>query len=140
MFTEVFAATAKVVTVKLTLVDPAGTVMLDGTVAIAVLSLVNETTAPPLGAALLRLTVPCEVLPPTTFVGLSAREDRTGAAGAAWGVKVRVEDQEPATPMELTPRTRHHNCLFGNPPMVVCETVTDWVATNGELMLLESSI
>ena len=140
MLTEVFAPTDTVETVKFAVVVPAATVTLAGTVATLVFALESDTTAPPLGAPLLSVTVPCDVLPPTTLVGFTATDDRLAAGGADCGVKVRVEDHEPATPVEFTPRTRHHNCLFGNPPMVVWETVTDCDATNGELMLLESSI
>ena len=75
MVTEVELATALVVTVKVALVAPAGTVTLAGTMATAVLLLERATTAPPLGAAPLRVTVPCEELPPVTLVGLSVNED-----------------------------------------------------------------
>ena len=47
-------------------------VTLAGTVAAEVLLLDSETTAPPAGAGALRVTVPVEVLPPTTLVGLNA--------------------------------------------------------------------
>lgn len=55
--------------VNVALVAPEGTVTLPGTVATPVLLLESETTAPPEGAADVRVTVPCEVLPPTTLVG-----------------------------------------------------------------------
>ena len=63
---------------KFALVAPEGTVTLEGTVATAVLPLVNETTVPPDGAPLLRVTVPSEVFPPTTLAGLRLTEDRAG--------------------------------------------------------------
>jgi hypothetical protein len=66
--------TARVVTVKVALVAPAGTVTLAGTVAADVLLLVSATTAPPVGAALLSATVPVEDIPPTTVVGFNASE------------------------------------------------------------------
>lgn len=49
-------------------------VTLDGTVAAGAL-LERLTTAPPLGAAPLRVTVPVEEDPPLTLVGLSASVD-----------------------------------------------------------------
>lgn len=67
--------TVVVVIVKLTLVDPAGTVTLAGVDAADELS-ESETVAPPLGAAALKVTVPLEALPPTTLVGLSDTAER----------------------------------------------------------------
>jgi len=62
-------------TVKVALVDPAGTVTLEGTVAAAVLSLVRLTVKPPDGAAELRVTVPVAGSGPTTSVGLMVSEE-----------------------------------------------------------------
>ena len=81
--------TLLVVTVKVALVAPAATVTLAGTVATAVLLLDSVTTAPPLGAAPLRVTVPCEELPPVTLVGFSVSEDRV-TAGETVSVAVLV--------------------------------------------------
>jgi hypothetical protein len=81
--------TPKVVTVNVREVLPAGTVTLAGTVAAAVLLLERVTTAPPVGAALLRVTVPLELFPPTTVVGLRETED-TVTAGVTVRVAVRV--------------------------------------------------
>ena len=83
MVTEVDAATALVVTVKVALVAPAGTVTLEGTLAAAILLLESVTWAPPAGAGPLRITVPVEdCTPPTTLVGFSASEERgDGAEG-----------------------------------------------------------
>ena len=72
----VFERTFCVLTVKFAEVAPAGTVTLPGTVATEVLLLDSVTTAPPLGAAPLRVTVPVELLPPLTLVGLRLREER----------------------------------------------------------------
>jgi len=67
--------TAEVATVKLALVAPAGTVTLAGTLAAAP-PLASVATAPPAGAAEVRVTVPVEKLPPTTVVGFKASEER----------------------------------------------------------------
>ena len=72
--TAVLAVTDRVVTPKVALVAPAATVTVAGTVATLVLLLVSVTTAPPDGAARVRLTVPWELFPPATVVGLSAIE------------------------------------------------------------------
>ena len=69
MVAEVEVVTELVVTVKLALVAPASTVTLAGTVAAVELS-ESVTTAPPAGAAALKVTVPVEEFPPTTLVGL----------------------------------------------------------------------
>jgi hypothetical protein len=58
-----------VVTVKLALVCPDCTVMLDGTLATDVLLLDSATEIPPAGAPALRVTVPVELFPPLTLVG-----------------------------------------------------------------------
>jgi hypothetical protein len=71
MCTVFLAVTAKVFTVALAVVAPAGIVKLAGTVATAVLELDKVTTAPPAGASPLSVTVAVELLPPGTLVGLS---------------------------------------------------------------------
>jgi len=58
-----------VVTVNVHVVLPAGTVTVSGTVA-AVLLLEASTTTPPAPAGPLRVTVPADVEPPPTVVGL----------------------------------------------------------------------
>ena len=80
MLTAVDVVTLRVVTVKVVLVLPAGTVTLAGTVAAAVLPLVSVTTAPPEGAASFKVTVPVEDVPGITDFGLNVTDDtRSGA-------------------------------------------------------------
>ena len=93
-----------VLTVKLALVAPAATVTLEATVATEVLPLLRVTTAPPLGAGPLRVTVPVELFPPLTDVGLSVRDESVTAAA---GVTVRL--------------------AFLVVPLYVPEIVTDWL-------------
>jgi hypothetical protein len=77
--TDVFAATGLVVIVKVVLVFPAAMVTLLGTCATVVLLLCNATTAPPLGAAPVSVTVPVELAPPRTVVGLLVIAERLAA-------------------------------------------------------------
>jgi len=83
MVTAVDAVTTLVLTVKVALVAPAGTVTLEGTVAAAVLLLESATCAPPAGAGPLNVTVPVEEFPPATLVGFSPSEASVGGGGAA---------------------------------------------------------
>jgi hypothetical protein len=76
MLTGVTALTATVVTVNVALVAPAATVTLVGTVATEVLLLLSVTTAPPVGAALLNVTVPVDVAPPVTELGFKLTDDK----------------------------------------------------------------
>lgn len=81
----VLVVTATVVTAKVALVAPAGTVTVAGTAEEALLS-ARATTKPPVGAALLSVTVPCDATPPTTEVGLSATAVSVGALTARFTV------------------------------------------------------
>src|SRR5207247_1925895 len=87
MVTKVEEPTAFVLTVKVAVEAPLGTITLDGTVAAPVLLLDRETTAPPLGADALNCTVPVEELPPVTLDGLRPSETRSRRGG---DVTVRV--------------------------------------------------
>jgi hypothetical protein len=68
--------------VKVAVVAPAATVTDAGTEAAAVLLEVRVTTAPPVGAARSKVTVPVEDVPPPTEAGFMLRPLRT-----AWGAK-----------------------------------------------------
>lgn len=81
--------TTFVVTGKLAWVAFELTVTVAGTVAATVLLLDKLTTAPPGGAAPLRVTVPLEAFPPTTEGGLSVSEEMS--AGATVSIAVRLE-------------------------------------------------
>ena len=76
--TAVEAATGLLVMVKVAVLAPAATRTLAGTVAAAVLLLERVTVAPPVGAGPVSVTVPVDVLPPVSFVGLRARVDNAG--------------------------------------------------------------
>src|SRR5882762_5868226 len=94
MLTVVDAATALVLTVNVALVAPAATVTLDGVLATFVLLLESVTTAPPEGAAPLRVTVPVEEFPPMTLVGFTVSEESGGAG-------VTVSEADLVTPLYI---------------------------------------
>ena len=71
--------TAVVVTVNVAVVLPAETIAVAATTAAALL-LDKATAMPPLGAALVKVTVPVEGVPPATLAGLKETDD--SAAGA----------------------------------------------------------
>ncbi len=78
MVTDVELDTEVVVIVKVALVLPAETVTLDGTLAKVELSL-SDTTAPPVGAAPVSVTVPWVEDPPRTLVGFRISVLNAGA-------------------------------------------------------------
>ena len=88
--TAVLEATALVVAVKVAVVAPASTVTVPGTCAAAVLLELKLTTAPPVGAAPLSVTVPVEELPPTTDVGFRLTEFRIAAVTVSVAVRVTL--------------------------------------------------
>ena len=83
MLMELLLATGEVVTVNVTVLAFAGTIMLTGTVAIELSLLLSATKAPDEGAGPFRVTVPLDELPPTTGFGLTLSEVTWG------GVTVR---------------------------------------------------
>jgi hypothetical protein len=137
MVADVATVASAVLTVKVALVAPAATVTLAGTVARAVLLLVSVTTAPPEGAALARVAVPCELLPPTTVDGLSVIA-KSVAGGGAVGSTVKVADcvtPPPDTEMVTTVVVVTAVVKMLNPPLVFPAGITTLlgtiVATNG---------
>src|SRR5260370_36554241 len=96
MLTVVDANTALVLTVNVALVAPAATITLDGVLATFVLLLESVTTAPPEGAAPLRVTVPVEdCTPPTTFVVSGVSEEGVEAGAGAGGTADEAEPLQP---------------------------------------------
>ena len=88
--TGVDAATALVLTGKVALLAPAGTVTLGGTLA-APLLLASRTCAPPAGASPLSVTVPVEdCAPPITLVGFRVSEERERLGGGEDCSKLRT--------------------------------------------------
>ncbi|MEY2401577.1 MAG: hypothetical protein QOJ08_1688 [Ilumatobacteraceae bacterium] len=124
MVTDVDAVTAVVLTANVARLLPAATVIDAGTVAVLGALLESVTTSPPLGAALVRVAVPWETLPPTTLVGLRVIADSVGAEGGACKVKRRTDENGPATPDELIAWTRHQYCRDGSVGAVNCDAVT----------------
>jgi len=90
MVTGVDVVTAVVFTVNVALLAPAATITVAGTVAADVLLLERETTAPPVGAGPLSVTVPVEGDPPVTLVGFSVSEERVRAGGSTVSEAVLV--------------------------------------------------
>jgi hypothetical protein len=70
MVTEVADATAAVVAWNVALGWPWTTITLAGTAAALVLLLLSKTSAPPAGAAALRVTLPVDAAPAVTVLGL----------------------------------------------------------------------
>jgi hypothetical protein len=101
---EVETRTMDVLTVKVALVAPAGTITLDGTLA-APLLLESKTCAPPAGAGALSVTVPVEdCVPPTTLVGFKVSEATVGSGGGG-SVTVSVAGLLVALPTEFVTTT-----------------------------------
>jgi hypothetical protein len=85
------AVTVRVVIIKVADVAPAATVTLAGTVPMVVDEDARVTTAPPVGAALVRVTVPVAGTPPVTAVTTVVRVDKTAAGGVTVMVAVPVD-------------------------------------------------
>ena len=121
--TAVDVATLLVVIAKFAVVAPCATATLAGTVAAPLLALI-VTTNPPAGAAAVKVTGPCDGLPPTTDEGFTDTAESAAGTGAPCGVKLRTEDHAPAVPAELMPRTRHQCCRAASDPTDSCDAVS----------------
>ena len=120
------------------LVDPAGTVTLEGTLA-AELLLESETAKPPGGAEAVSVTRPCVGEPPATLAGVIEIAESAALGAVACGMKRRTDDHALAVPAELIAWTRHQCWLAASVEAVNCEAVTDRSTTNGAENVLESS-
>ena len=80
--TGVDVVTALVPIANVAVVAPCATVTLAGTVATDVLLLESDTANPPVGAAAVSVTVPCDPFPPTTDDGLTETAESAAGAGA----------------------------------------------------------
>ena len=79
MLTTIFRLTDAVVTLNVAVVLPANTVTVEGTAALLELLLDKATTKPPVVAGAVSVTVPTELLPPRTLVGLGDRAESAAA-------------------------------------------------------------
>jgi hypothetical protein len=85
-------AEAMVVTVKVAVVEPAGTITLAGTVALPVTELLSDTVVPPEGAVPVSVTVPVGWTAPPRAEGASrTRVERAGAVMVRLAVFVTPE-------------------------------------------------
>jgi hypothetical protein len=125
MVVVVDVATLVVAIVKLALLAPDATVTLAGTDATVAFEVARLTTRPPLPAALVSVTVPVALFPPTTLVGLRLRADSAGVVGVVLDTVNRRElENGPGVPAELTARTRQNNSRAGRPDTVAFDTFT----------------
>ena len=85
------AVTARVVIVNVAVVAPAGTVTLAGTVPIVVELDASVTTAPPVGAARVSVTVPVTATPPVAAETFVVNVDSAAAGGVTVTVAVPLE-------------------------------------------------
>jgi hypothetical protein len=77
-----------VVIVNVALVLPAKTVTKAGTTAADGVSLLSETATPPAGAAPVSVTVPWEMIPPSTLAGLTESELNAGGVTVSTAVNM----------------------------------------------------
>ena len=133
--TEVDADTGDVVTVNVVLVLPAGTVTDAGTVAAALL-LLRAISAPPTAAGPLRVTVPVELLPPSTLVGL--RLIALKAGGFTVNVAVRVVEPKIAVIVAAVEAVTGTVVTVKVAVVFPADTVTDEGTAAAALLLLSA--
>lgn len=117
--------------VKDALVAPAGTVTLAGTVATDVLLLERATTVL-LDGALDKVTVPCELEPPATLLGLIVKDDSVIGAGLIVSVALAVAPPEDAEIVAVVVVDGELVLTVNVPevcPAGIVNTVTDGTAT-----------
>lgn len=141
--TVVLCETGLVVTEKLTLSDPAGTVALAGMLATALLLLTSVTTAPPDGAMPLRTTVPTDGLPPITSKGSRKKEVTLVAVGVALTVSCRVSVVAPNAVEMVTVVSAETGCVSMKNPALLLPSVNvtfGWETDAAAGLLLETDI
>lgn len=136
--TLLFAPTVLVLTPKLALLAPAAMPTLAGTLATAGLLLDSVTTAPPEGAAAVKVAVPVAAFGPTTLLGFTNKADKLAAA-VPCALKLLAAENGPAVPAELIASTRHQCCVAAKVGAVNADGENIW-STSGEEKVLESSI
>jgi hypothetical protein len=79
--TGVEVETENVGTLKVVLLEPAGTLTLAGMATALLLLVLKSTIVPPVGAGLFKVTVPTVVVPAVAGFGLNESEETTGPLG-----------------------------------------------------------
>jgi len=125
----VFAETEKVVTVNVAVLAPAATVTVGGTEATPAFALESVTTAPPDGAIPVNVTVPVDVLPLGTDVGLKVRVELTALVTVSTALCTPLYVAEIVTPVgDATPDVLTVNVPLVEPPAIVMEAGTVAIA------------
>ena len=131
----VFAETAVVVTENVAVLEPAATETEVGSVALVLLDL-RFTTVPPVGATLLRVTVPVEDTPPATDVGLRVTELSVGAVMA----RLAVAELDPSVAVIVAEDAAETAVVVTENVAVVAPAATVTEAGALALELLEASV
>jgi hypothetical protein len=126
--------------VNVVLVAPASTVMLPGTEAISAGLLERVTIRPPVGAGPLSVTVPVDLTPPFTVVGLRDSDDNVTTGGGGFTVSVAVLVAPPRVAVMVTVvDVVTALVVTGNVAVVLVErTVTEAGTVAAAVLLLDS--